>query len=72
MIRSGTTCSNDMYWFPESTYNVCKKSGFRMALGLTAMDFPTSYAKNFDEYIEKAKETYFKLKGDHLLKYFDL
>lgn len=50
MISGGTTCINDMYFFPESTAEVAVRAGLRAVVGLILMDFPTSYAKNADEY----------------------
>lgn len=40
MIRSGTTCFADMYFFPEETKRACEKIGLRANLALTFFDFP--------------------------------
>lgn len=52
MLLSGTTCFNDMYFFPDVAAKQVKKTGIRANLGLIAIDFPTVYAKNSDQYIE--------------------
>lgn len=57
MIRSGTTCMNDMYFFPDETAKACQQLGFRAAVGLIILDFPTVWAKDANEYIHKALET---------------
>lgn len=39
MIKSGTTCFNDMYFFQQQTAQAVKDSGIRAVLALTGMDF---------------------------------
>nr|CAA6824580.1 MAG: S-adenosylhomocysteine deaminase (EC; Methylthioadenosine deaminase [uncultured Thiotrichaceae bacterium] len=55
MLRSGTTCFNDMYFFPESTAKAVEESGIRATLGMILVDFPTAYAQSPDEYFKHAK-----------------
>ncbi len=57
MIRSGTTCMNDMYFFPDITGKTCQELGFRATVGLIVLDFPTIWAKDADEYLHKGLET---------------
>ncbi len=38
MIRSGTTCFNDMYYYPVETANLVSKIGMRAVIGLMARD----------------------------------
>jgi len=57
MIRSGTTCMNDMYFYPDITGKVCQQLGFRASVGLIVLDFPTIWAKDADEYLHKGLET---------------
>jgi 5-methylthioadenosine/S-adenosylhomocysteine deaminase len=52
-IRSGTTTFNDMYFFPESFCEVVDRVGVRAAVGMTCFEFPSAYASNADDYIEK-------------------
>jgi len=56
MIRGGTTCMNDMYWFPEVTAEVVDRLGLRAVIGLTVLDFPSAWAKEADEYLRKGVE----------------
>ena len=61
MLRSGTTCMSDMYFFPESTAEAVDAAGFRATIGLTVIDFPTNWAQTTDEYFElglKMADTY--------------
>jgi 5-methylthioadenosine/S-adenosylhomocysteine deaminase len=53
MLRSGTTCFNDMYFYPEVTARVAAAAGMRVCAGMILIDFPTAYAGNADEYIAK-------------------
>lgn len=56
MLRSGTTCFNDMYFFPDEVGKVASDAGIRAVVGLIMIDVPTIWAKDADEYI--AKGTY--------------
>ena len=53
MLRSGTTCFNDMYFFPGVTIDVCREAGMRVSAGLTIIEMASSWAENVDDYIEK-------------------
>ncbi len=64
MLRGGTTCFNDMYFFPEATAAAARESGIRACVGLIALDFPTAYARNLDEYLDKGLALHEALKGD--------
>ncbi len=54
MIRSGTTCFSDMYFFPDAVAEVASELGMRAQLCAPILDFPTVWANNADEYIDKA------------------
>lgn len=58
MIRSGTTCFNDMYFFPDVTARVIDSIGMRASVGLIVLDFPTVWATDPDEYISKGLEVH--------------
>lgn len=64
MIKSGTTCFNDMYFFPDVTAARVEKAGMAAVVGLIVLDFPTAWAKDADEYIHKGREVHDALK-DH-------
>ena len=55
MIRSGTTCFNDMYFFPDSTAEICANIGMRVVIGLIVIDVPTSWASSSDECLVKGE-----------------
>ena len=54
MIRSGTTCFSDMYFFPDVAASTAQKLGMRSVVGLIVLDFPTIWAQDADEYLHKA------------------
>ena len=53
MLRGGTTCFNDMYFFPEITAQQAIQQGIRASIGLILIEFPSAWAENRDEYIKK-------------------
>ena len=67
MIRGGVTCMNDMYFFPDVAARVCKQAGFRATVGLIALDFPTVWARDADEYIDKGIAVHDQYRGDALI-----
>ncbi len=67
MLKSGTTCLNDMYFFPEDAANALREAGLRACLGLILIDFPTNYAQTPDEYFEKGLKLHDSLRHDPLL-----
>lgn len=53
MIRSGTTCYSDMYFFPEESAEVAVNSGMRCHIAFPVLGFPTPWASTVDEYFSK-------------------
>lgn len=53
MLRSGTTCFADMYFFPENSAQAASDAGMRVQLAAPIIDFPTPWASNTDEAIRK-------------------
>lgn len=67
MIRSGTTCFNDMYFFPEAIAEAAEKAGVRGHVGMTIIDVPTAWAKSTDECFEKSQAFYEKYHASKLI-----
>ena len=67
LLRGGTTCFNDMYFFPEATATVAREAGIRACVGLIALDFPTAYARSLDEYLAKGLALHETLRSEPLL-----
>ncbi len=53
MIRTGTTCFSDTYYFPEVSAEVARESGLRAQINFPVLDFPSIWAQSADEYIHK-------------------
>lgn len=56
MLRGGTTCFNDMYFFPDVTAKHAAAAGLRACVGMILLDFPTVWAADADEYLDKGLE----------------
>lgn len=56
MIRGGTTCFNDMYFFPDATARVVDESGIRASLGMVVIEFPSAWANTAEEYLHKGQQ----------------
>jgi 5-methylthioadenosine/S-adenosylhomocysteine deaminase len=68
MIRSGTTCFNDMYFFLQATAEAADIAGMRGSIGITVIDFPTAWAANTEEYFAKGLEFYNVYKNHDRIK----
>src|SRR5690625_396095 len=55
MLRGGTTCFQDMYFFPDVTARIAAESGIRACIGLILLDSPTQWAANATEYLDKGR-----------------
>jgi len=53
MLRGGITCFNDMYFFPDAAAEAVIEAGMRAVLGVTAIEFPTAYAADANDYLNK-------------------
>ena len=69
MLRGGITCMNDMYFFPEAAAEAALAAGMRAALGLIALEFPTAYARDADEYLTKGLDLRDRLRHEALLSF---
>src|SRR5688572_26665031 len=67
MLRGGTTCANENYFFPDMQAAVYKQHGFRARVGLPVIDFPTAWAKTSEEYFERAGEVHDQWRDDPLV-----
>jgi 5-methylthioadenosine/S-adenosylhomocysteine deaminase len=67
MLRSGTTCFNDMYFFPDVTARAAAHCGMRASIGLIVLDFPTIWARDADEYISKGLAVHDQYRSDPLI-----
>jgi 5-methylthioadenosine/S-adenosylhomocysteine deaminase len=68
MLRSGTTCFNDMYFYPEVTAAVVAEAGLRALVGMIVLDFPTNFAEGADDYLRKGLELHERYRGHPLVR----
>ncbi len=64
MLSGGTTCFNDMYFYPKATAAAVNQAGMRANLGLTVLEFATSYASDADDYLQKGFESHDSWRGN--------
>ena len=69
MIRAGTTCFNDMYFFSDSTIDVCLEAGMRASIGIIIIEIETAWASDVDSYIDKGLRLYEELKSEPLISF---
>ncbi len=67
MVRGGITCFNDMYFFPEETVRAVDQTGMRATVGLIVVDFPSAWAQDADEYLNKGLELHDQLHNHTLI-----
>ncbi|MCA1780508.1 MAG: TRZ/ATZ family hydrolase [Xanthomonadaceae bacterium] len=53
MLRGGTTCFNDNYFFPDVTAEAAVATGMRAFVGMPVIAFPTAWADTEDEYFRR-------------------
>jgi 5-methylthioadenosine/S-adenosylhomocysteine deaminase len=67
MIRSGTTCYADMYYFEEEIAWATVEAGMRAVCGETVMKFPTPDAPSYDESLNYCREFLEHWRGHELI-----
>jgi 5-methylthioadenosine/S-adenosylhomocysteine deaminase len=67
MLRGGTTCCNENYFFPDVQAATYRRHGFRALVGLPIIDFPTAWAQSSDEYFDRAGEVHDQWRNDPLV-----
>ncbi|NIR28813.1 MAG: TRZ/ATZ family hydrolase [Gammaproteobacteria bacterium] len=68
MLRGGTTCFNDMYFFPDESARAASGTGIRATVGLIVIDFSTVWAGHANEYIAKGIGVHDQFRNDPLVK----
>jgi 5-methylthioadenosine/S-adenosylhomocysteine deaminase len=69
MLKSGVTCFNDMYFFPEMAGRAALEAGMRATLGIVLIEFPTPYASDPQDYLRKGLAARDELKDEALLSF---
>jgi 5-methylthioadenosine/S-adenosylhomocysteine deaminase len=67
MLRGGTTCCNENYFFPDVQAATYRRLGFRAMVGLPVIEFPSAWAATRDEYFDKGLAVHDEFRGEALL-----
>lgn len=67
MIKSGTTCFNDMYFFEEVIAGEARKAGMRGVMNESLIDFPTAGFKSVEEGLALSERLIRQWEGDALI-----
>jgi len=67
MIRSGTTCFADMYYYEEAVADAAAQAGMRAICAETVLKFPTPDALSYDEGLQHARDFIMRWKGHPLI-----
>lgn len=69
MIRGGTTCFNDMYFFPDTTIETCRQVGMRASVGITIIEMESAWASDVDSYVKKGLRLLDKWRSEPLISF---
>jgi 5-methylthioadenosine/S-adenosylhomocysteine deaminase len=69
MLRGGTTCFNDMYFFPDASIEACLDAGMRASIGITIIEIESAWATDVDSYIEKGLQLHERWKSQPLISF---
>jgi 5-methylthioadenosine/S-adenosylhomocysteine deaminase len=67
MIRTGTTCFADMYYYEETVADATARAGLRAICGQTILKFPAPDALSYDESVAYARDFIQRWKGHPLI-----
>ena len=69
MLRSGTTCASDMYFYPDASVRAFRALGMRAVAGIIAIEVPTAYAADAEDYLRKGLAARDSLRDDPLVSF---
>ena len=69
MIRGGTTCFADMYFFPDVVAGCVEETGMRAQLCGPILEFPSVWAADAREYLDKARKLCERYRGHERLHF---
>jgi 5-methylthioadenosine/S-adenosylhomocysteine deaminase len=67
MLRGGTTCCNENYFFPDVQAATYRRLGFRAMVALPIIEFPSAWAQTRDEYFDKGLAVHDEFRGEPLI-----
>ena len=67
MLKGGTTCYSDMYFYPEVSADTAAEIGMRAICYGPVLDFPTPYGSGPEDYLEKIVKAHNQFKHHPLV-----
>jgi 5-methylthioadenosine/S-adenosylhomocysteine deaminase len=68
MIRAGTTCFSDMYFFPETVAALARHTGIRCQVAFPIIDFANAWSANADEALHRGLALHDDYRHDDLVR----
>lgn len=68
MIRSGTTCFSDMYFFPETVAAAAREAGLRCQVAFPVIDFANVWSENADAALHRGLRLHDAYRDDARVK----
>ena len=68
MIAGGTTCFQDMYFFPDEVAACAAERGLRAVVSMIVIEVPTVWAESVDEYLSKGTEVHDRYRDHPLIR----
>lgn len=69
MLRGGTTCFSDMYFFADAAGAAAREIGMRAHLGITVIDLPTAGGGDADDYLDRGIALFDEWRNEPLLSF---
>jgi len=67
MLRGGTTCASDMYFYPEISARTAASMGMRAVIGMPILEIETAWAASAEECFSKGLEVHDAYRGHPLV-----
>ena len=68
MIRSGTTCFSDMYFFPETVAALARQTGMRCQVAFPVIEFANAWSASADEALHRGLALHDDFRHDDLVR----
>jgi 5-methylthioadenosine/S-adenosylhomocysteine deaminase len=69
MLRAGTTCFNDMYFYPREVAQVCQQAGMRASIGVPLIEHEAFGEMNLETYFREGQELHEQWQSEPLLNF---